>query len=175
MTFFLFAGIAAFVFGVDVILKQAIEETFFPGEERSLAGGKVLIRKVYNKGAMLGFMKDRTDILKRISALLGATVLLYDAVLLARPRRFLEKTGMMLFTGGAFSNIFDRFLRGRVIDYIGFQTRWPKLTEITYNLGDFALFTGTVFTAVSRPFRKKRAKNSRNRITVKRTPLPDQE
>lgn len=52
-----FTGIAAVVFGLDVILKQAIEETFTPGEERIVAGGKVRIRKVYNEGAALGFMK----------------------------------------------------------------------------------------------------------------------
>ena len=110
----------------------------------------MLLRKVYNKGAMLNLLESRPDILKWISALLGAATLLYDALLLRKPRRFVKKTGMMLFTGGAFSNIFDRFLRGRVIDYIGFQTRWQKLTEITYNLGDFAIFAGTALVSLSR-------------------------
>lgn len=150
MAFLVFAGIAVLVFGLDVILKQGIEETLLSGEERTLAGGRVLLRKVYNKGAMLNLLEGRPDILKWISALLGAATLLYDALLLRKPRRFVKKTGMMLFTGGAFSNIFDRFLRGRVIDYIGFQTRWPKLTEITYNLGDFAIFAGTVLVSLSR-------------------------
>lgn len=151
-----FAGIALLVFSLDMILKQAVEETFVSGEERILAGGKVLIRKVYNKGAAFGFMKNRADILKKISALLGALTLLYDVCLLKKSRRFLEKTGMMLFTGGALSNIFDRFLRGRVIDYIGFQTRWPKLTEITYNLGDFAIFSGVILESLSRLAGKRR-------------------
>ena len=165
-----FTGIAAVVFGLDVILKQAIEETFTPGEERIVAGGKVRIRKVYNEGAALGFMKNRADVLKKISALLGIAALLYDALLLRKPRRFLEKTGMMLFTGGAFSNIFDRILRGRVIDYIGFQTRWTKVTEITYNLGDFAIFIGAALETFSHVFGKRQSK-----FTVKKTPLPDRE
>lgn len=168
MALLIFAGMAALVFGLDMIIKQGIEETLLPGEERRLAGGRVLLRKVYNKGAMFGFLRRRPDTLKRISAALGAAALLYDALLLAKPRHFVKKTGMMLFTGGAFSNISDRFLRGKVIDYIGFQTRWPKLTEITYNLGDFAIFAGTMLVSVSRfaCFISRK---------LKRTPLPDQE
>ena len=89
----------------------------------------------------------------------------------------------MLFTGGAFSNIFDRFLRGKVIDYIGFQTRWPRLTRITYNLGDFAIFAGTVLVTAARfagcVSQKLRsllpAGADMSRIRLKRTPSPDQE
>ena len=40
---------------------------------------------------------------------------------------------------GAWSNTFDRWFRGHVIDYVGFQTKWKKVTEITYNLGDLSL------------------------------------
>lgn len=149
MGLLIFAGIAALVFGLDVILKQGVEESLFPGEERKLFGGKMLLRKVYNKGAMLNLMAGRPDILKRISAALGAATLLYDTVLLRKPRRLVRKTGMMLFTGGAFSNIFDRLVRGRVIDYIGFRTRWPKVTEITYNLGDFAIFAGMMLVSLA--------------------------
>lgn len=150
MAFLIFTGIAGLVFGLDVIVKQGIEETFYPGEERPLNAGKVLLRKQYNKGAMFNLLESRPDILKRISALLGSAALLCDIRLLRKPRHFVEKAGMMLFTGGAFSNIFDRFLRGKVIDYIGFQTRWPRLTKLTYNLGDFAIFAGMTLVSVSR-------------------------
>lgn len=158
---FVFAGAAVLVFCLDIILKQGVEELLWPEEERELADGRLFLRKVYNRGAVLNFMERRPDILRRISAVLGSATLLYDAILLCRPGRFLEKTGMMLFTGGAFSNIFDRFARGKVIDYIGFQTKWPKLTAVTYNLGDFALFTGTILCLTSRlpeKIRKRLAK-----------------
>lgn len=175
MALLIFVGIAALVFCTDVLLKQGIEETFLPGEERKLIGERVLLRKIYNKGAMLNLLAGRPDILKGISALLGAAALLYDAVLLGKPRRFLKKTGMMLFTGGAFSNIFDRFLRGKVIDYIGFQTRWHKLTEITYNLADFAIFIGTTLVMISRFVSFVSRKLCFVQSIVKRTPSPDQE
>ena len=151
----IFGGIAASVFCLDVILKQTVEDRLKPGEERKLPCGKVVLRNVYNKGAMLNLMQNSPHILKGIAAVLGAATLLYDAVLLRKRRQFVKKIGMMLFTGGAFSNIFDRLVRGKVIDYIGFRTRWKKLSSITYNLGDFAIFAGTFLTMIS---------------TVKRTP-----
>lgn len=145
----IFGGIAIAVFGLDVLLKQAVEERLKTGEERELPGGKVVLRKVYNKGAMLNLMQNSPHILKGISVVLGVATLLYDAVLLRKPRHFVKKIGMMLFTGGAFSNIFDRLVRGKVIDYIGFRTRWKKLSSITYNIGDFAIFTGAFLTMLS--------------------------
>lgn len=160
MTSWIFIGIAALVFGLDVVLKQWVEEHFYLGEARELAGGRFILRKVYNKGAMLNLLQDYPQILKRISAVIGAASLLYDAVLLKKRRHVMRKTGMMLFTGGAFSNIFDRLVRGKVIDYIGFRTRWKKLTAITYNLGDFAIFAGTLLVMLS---------------SGKRTPSPDRE
>lgn len=153
-----FVSLAAAVFGLDMTVKQYVEETMKPGQEREAAGGKVVLRKVYNKGAMLNLLEDHTELLKTLSAGIGAATLLYDGALLKKKHRTLRKTGMMLFTGGAFSNIFDRLVRGKVIDYIGFRTRWPKLTAITYNIGDFAIFLGMALTALT---------------TRKRTPSPD--
>ena len=33
-------------------------------------------------------------------------------------------------------------MRGKVVDYLGFRTKWKKITKITYNLGDLAIFLG---------------------------------
>lgn len=150
MALSIWIGIAALVFSLDAILKQTVEDTFRQKEERELAGGRVILRKVYNKGAMLNLLQDYPRIIAGTSAAIGAAALLYDTVLLRRPRRFIRKLGMMLFTGGALSNIFDRLVRGKVIDYIGFRTRWRRLTSITYNIGDFAIFAGTFLVLLSR-------------------------
>ena len=47
------AGTFTILLGLDVLLKQHVEETIRPGEEKELPGGKVVIRKVYNKGFLL--------------------------------------------------------------------------------------------------------------------------
>ena len=48
-----FAGIAIGVFLIDIVLKHSIEERFLPNEERPVLEGKILIRRVHNKGACL--------------------------------------------------------------------------------------------------------------------------
>ena len=39
-------------------------------------------------------------------------------------------------TAGAWSNTFDRWIRGYVIDYAAVKCRHQKLSKITFNLGD---------------------------------------
>ena len=144
-----FAGIAIGVFLIDIVLKHSIEERFLPNEERPVLGGEILIRRVHNKGACLNMFQAHPDKVLYSSLFLGVMTLIYDAVLLWKKGHFFRKTGMMLFTGGAFSNIYDRIMRGYVVDYIGFKTRWNKLTRITYNIGDFFIFAGAFLTCLS--------------------------
>lgn len=152
MSWKVYAGIGVLVFAADEILKQGVEEQLFPGEERQLPGERILLRKVYNEGAALGCFRDSPELLTRISAGICSASLLYDCFLLQKKGKPVKKLGMILFTAGAASNTFDRLLRGRVIDYIGFRMKNPKLTRITYNIGDFAIFQGLLLAAASSVF-----------------------
>ena len=60
--------IALAVFVVDIVIKKAIEERIQLSEERKIFGGAVLIRKVYNKGAMLNLLHKYPKIVKLFSA-----------------------------------------------------------------------------------------------------------
>ena len=151
----IFAGIALCLFAIDMVLKYAIEERLEEKEERPILGGKVLIRRVHNEGACLNVFQKYPDKVMWSSVVLGILLLIYDGALLLRRGHFLEKFAMMLFTGGAFSNIADRVVRGYVVDYIGFKTKWPKLTRITYNIGDFGIFTGAILICLTEIFRGK--------------------
>lgn len=142
--------LAASVFAVDQAVKQEIETSFSCGEERGAGNGRIRLRKVYNEGAMLGFLKQYPETVKWASAGIGLAALLYDAYLLRKKGNRLEKLGMMLVTGGGASNICDRLTRGRVIDYLGIQTSDPRLTAVTFNLADLAILAGALIGAVSR-------------------------
>ena len=74
-----------------------------------------------------------------------------DALLLKRRGRILEKTGMALLTGGALSNLSDRVLRGKVVDYFAFGSRWKKWSRLTFNLGDLCIAAGAVLALLGRP------------------------
>ena len=66
------AGTFTILLGLDVLLKQHVEETIRPGEEKELPGGKVVIRKVYNKGFLLNSLESHPALIKTVSILAGA-------------------------------------------------------------------------------------------------------
>ena len=123
---------------LDITMKSVIEGYLKQGEERTAFGGKVVLRKVYNKGFCLN-----------TSAYAAVILTIYQLFTLLRKGRFGKKAGLSLLTAGAWSNTFDRWLRGYVIDYVGFETKKEKLTRLTYNLADFFIAAGVVLTAAS--------------------------
>ena len=142
------AGTFTILLGLDVLLKQHVEETIRPGEEKELPGGKVVIRKVYNKGFLLNSLESHPALIKTVSILAGACVLACGAWTFARKGHFTEKLGMAILGAGASSNIFDRLSRGKVIDYIGIRSKNQFLARLTANLGDFYILLGAVLLAL---------------------------
>lgn len=64
---------------------------------------------------------------------------------------------------GSISNMFDRLVRGHVVDYVGFRLEDKHLEGITYNFADFFIVAGAVITVMTKLFRpgskkKKKAK-----------------
>ncbi len=149
-----FAGIAAVIFITDILIKQSVEEQMDENEEKIIFSEKITFRKVYNKGMMMNLLDKYPAIVTGISVVLGITTAGYDIILLIRRGHYLEKTGMMLFTGGALSNIFDRVVRGKVIDYFGFRTKWKKFNQITFNLGDIFIMLGAALAAAGKFIKK---------------------
>lgn len=127
---------------IDQYVKEQVEERFCTGDEKKIAGSRIVWRRVENRGFALNLLDARPELVQKSSL---AAVLLsgaYSSAVFLRKGHFFQKTGAMLLLGGALSNLYDRIWRGYVVDYIGFQTRWKKLTEITYNFGDFFIFSG---------------------------------
>ena len=72
---------------------------------------------------------------------------------------------------GAWSNTFDRCARGHVVDYIGFRSENKRISDVTYNLGDFFLAAGGVITLLASVFRREIqiGKESREKHTEEKT------
>ena len=65
------AAIAAFVFTLDTAVKQSVEERVGAEEERSVCKNRIVIRKVYNKGAAWNLLDGYPSLVRRISAVLA--------------------------------------------------------------------------------------------------------
>lgn len=143
-------GLFSTLLGTDILLKQTIEEKMKPGERRELPGGKIILRKVHNRGFIFSSLEEHTALVKGGSLFAGLVVVLSDVWIWLRGGRFLEKLGMTLFSAGAASNVFDRFVRGYVVDYIAVDTKNKRLAGITANLGDIYLALGMILTAIEK-------------------------
>ncbi len=132
--------VAAVVF-MEYKIKGHIDKNRELDERQEILNGRIIIRKHYNEGAFLSFLKNNKELLKTISCVgLGLLVLLF-AILLPKKGNKLLKLGLSLVLGGAISNVWDRFGKGHVIDY--FSINYKKLKTIIFNLSDMAIFLGT--------------------------------
>lgn len=144
------AGLFLVLVCVDMGVKQYIEDFFEPKEERETMSSHVVLRKVYNRGFILDTLDQYPKLVQRSSLILGIVLLVYDLRLFLTKGRRLEKLGLTLLSAGAFSNIYDRVIRGKVIDYIGFKSKWKSLSRITANLADFYVLIGSVLAVLGR-------------------------
>lgn len=142
---------------LDQMIKTYVENNVAKGSEKKVCGGRILIRKVYNKGMCLNAFQKYLDMVRCVSV--AATALLTICNLgsvIFQKRRVLMNTGLGLMTAGAWSNTLDRCFRKYVIDYFGFETKKEKLRKITYNLGDMFLFAGGILVMLAAIFHKKK-------------------
>ncbi len=141
--------IAAAVFGLDAAVKYKMEKELpEEGDGTLCCGDIILLRKTYNKGAMLGMGR------KAPRAVAGATALLAVGLACALRSGMKEKGGGMyklglaFLLGGGANNVCDRLVNGHVIDYFSFRVKWKWLNKIIFNLSDMFIFLGAVLAAV---------------------------
>lgn len=127
----------------DMGIKQYMESTCKEKEERETVLDGIVLRKIYNKGFMLNILEDRPKVVRSVSAGMGAVIILYDVWLFLKKGRLKDKLGMVFISAGAASNIYDRLIRGKVIDYIGIKSKYKFLSEVTANLADVYIAAGT--------------------------------
>lgn len=142
-------AIISLVAAIDLGIKWWVEKNVPFKKDKKLLGGHGILRKVHNKGMMMGLCERRTDIVKVLSAMALTVIVLVQALILGKPDYLKENIGMSLVTGGAISNTVDRFKRGYVVDYFAFNSKNKKISKVTYNIGDFAIFAGAILIVFS--------------------------
>lgn len=135
------------LFAADQILKTYVEQNLDKKEERELAG-PVVLRRVHNRGMCMGILSEKQTAVRYLSLAAAGIVTAFQAVASFRRKGFWKKQGIALMSAGAWSNTFDRFARGHVIDYVGFDVKDPETAKITYNLGDFFIAAGAAILSL---------------------------
>lgn len=153
-----YAALAAGIFVLDLLLKNHIEQKMEEGAEKSLCGGKLLIKKYHNKGAFLDVGEQR----QKAVALLSLCLTLFMSVVFLSTFTFrgntVLKTGLAFLLGGAYSNTYDRLTRKYVVDYVSFPVKNRKLRGIVFNISDFCIIIGALLMTLGESKRKKKKK-----------------
>ena len=111
----------------------------------------------YNYGAAFSFLADMGGWQRWFFAGLATVVSVVLIVWLSRLPKLLtaEVWGINLILGGAIGNVIDRFLEGRVTDFIDFYIgSWHYAT---FNVADMAIFMGAFLLILTEFWLKPRA------------------
>ena len=138
------------VFLGDLWVKNRIEK-YIParGEkrEKKLLGGRLLIRRHHNRGAILNAGERNRPVIAAISLVLTVALIPVFFLSLERGNKLLQ-LGLALLLGGAFSNTYDRLKRKYVVDYLSFGVKWKWFRGIVFNISDFCIMIGALLSVL---------------------------
>lgn len=147
--------IAAVVLFLDRLTKFVIEHSIDLHESRVVLPGFFRLTNVQNRGAAFGLGADSPS--QWTSAMLivfSIAALIVVSALLWRNSHRLSSTGvgLALIMGGALGNLWDRVVRGQVVDFLDFYVsnyHWPA-----FNIADSAIVIGALLLVTEILFAK---------------------
>jgi len=141
------------LFATDSAIKCWIEKNWAANQT---CNHKIVIKKYHNRGAMFNVGDKNQDLVAIFSLVLSAFVSGVFAAMLQRKHARVQKMGLALILGGAYSNTYDRLKRKYVVDYFSvlietkkiknrfLQKLANKINTMVFNLADFGIMIGAV-------------------------------
>lgn len=108
---------------------------------------------VENTGAAFGIFKNGNAIFMAITAVILVGIIV--ALIFIKPENICIKVSSGLILGGAIGNLFDRILRGYVIDFFDFKA----INYPVFNVADSFIVIGAIILCVYFIFFEKKAKD----------------
>lgn len=140
---------SAVLFIIDFIFKGMADERLEEKKRIPICKDKLFLTKFHNKGAFLGLLKNKPELLKGISYGMIAMCVLVYLFTLGKKGKVAMKIGLSMLLGGAFSNAYDRLKKDYVVDYFGFNVKNQKLNQMIFNISDFNIAIGAVTAAIA--------------------------
>lgn len=143
-----FLGFMMGLFGLDIFFKGKTESEETKEFPRDMEGtnGKIRLYRNHNDGFCFGFMKDNTEIVKMIPIIFTSAAAGILMWLLPKRGETVQKLGYTMIVAGAASNLYDRLVRGYVVDY--FSIQFGFLKKVVLNIGDLCIFMGALIVTV---------------------------
>ena len=144
----IYLAIAAGIFVLDFFLKKHIDKKYARKVRHKKLHNFIYIEKYYNDGAMLNALEKCPGILKVLHTGLMLLMCIWFYFVLRRSGGNLQKAGLSFLIGGGLSNLFDRYTKGHVVDYVGFGFGPKWFRKIVFNVSDFFVFIGGAMTVL---------------------------
>lgn len=135
MRIYIIIGLTVFI---DQITKMIIRKSMYLGESINVIGGFLRMTFVENFGIAFGIKVSSPFLFTILSLLASIGISIY--LFYHRNGDVLLKCALSLIVGGAFGNLIDRLLFGKVVDFIDVGIgglRWP-----VFNAADSAVVIG---------------------------------
>jgi len=140
--------IVLLTFLLDQWCKCWINSNLQIGEKKELFRGKLIITNMKNKGMAMGVLANR-----RCFVILSSIFALYNIFRLWAKTSGCEKIGLSFMAGGGISNVYDRFTKAEVTDYMYFKSKYPAPV---FNFADLFALMGFLIVLLSRLFVSKK-------------------
>jgi len=137
------------VFFIDQYTKIIVDKTYSLSEHREIIPGFMRLTKTYNDGIVFGFFSNSENIyissiitVISISALIALVFIFFKT-----SNTFFAELSITFIMAGAIGNIFDRIVRGKVIDFIELYYKnfsWP-----VFNFADTFISIGVIMLIIN--------------------------
>lgn len=145
----IYIGIVAGIFVLDFFIKRYVDKKYVRKEKHPKLGGLVYIEKYYNDGAALNLLEEWPGLLKILQTVFMIVVCMWFYFSLRKNSGAgVGKIGTAFLVGGGLSNLFDRYTKGHVVDYVGFGFGPKWFQRIIFNVSDFFVFIGGVLAVI---------------------------
>lgn len=144
----IFISIIIAIVAAEAVIKQVREQNGVFGEKKPFLKGKLYLTKYHNHGAFLNLGQERPEFVKGLSVGLCLICTILFVFSMGTKGKALLKTGLSILLGGAYSNTYDRLVRGYVVDYFGFQVKNERLGNIVFNISDFCIMIGALISVL---------------------------
>lgn len=145
----LLPGIAAGVIALDQWSKSRVQQSLRSGVPHHVVGPTYLVL-TFNQGAAFSLGSGASPVIAAVAVALAVAVLWFSGRLARGGGNVAAIVGFGLLSGGALSNLADRFFRhhhGGVVDFIQLVSWWP-----IFNVADAAITVGAATIAVALVF-----------------------
>ena len=131
--------IAFLIILIDFALKKWMLLLLFEHPKQIIVTSFFNLTPVWNNGISFGLMSSQPEVVRFIIPILALLVIFY-LISQLKFQGYLQQSASAIISGGAVGNVIDRFLYGKVVDFLDFHIwgyHWPA-----FNIADVAICTG---------------------------------